>query len=306
MNRRVFSGTIVLAIIACVLWATAFTGIKIGLRYTPPLQFAGIRFFISGLLLLPFVRQISLKFRIARKHWKQIVVVGILQITLQYALFYTGVSMVPGALGAMVVGSGPLFVTLVAHFMLKNDRLTVRKSVSIALGLLGVAIISLSRKELMVEGSLIGFGIAVLILNNGLAGIGNVVVSRTAAGLPPLVLSSFSMILGGALLYLIALPIEGFACGPFPLEYYGALAWLSFLSAAAITIWYILLNRPGVKVSDLNMWKFIIPVVGAIMSWAVLPGEKPDMYSVLGMVVIAAALLVLNLKKRNRTLAALS
>ena len=61
------------------------------------------------------------------------------------------------------------------------------------------------------DGSLLGIGIAILILNNGLAGIGNVVVSKTAAELPPLVLSSFSMIVGGAILYLFALPIEGFA-----------------------------------------------------------------------------------------------
>jgi len=146
------------------------------------------------------------------------------------------------------------------------------------------------------DGSLLGIGIAILILNNGLAGIGNVVVSKTAAELPPLVLSSFSMIVGGAILYLFALPIEGFAHGPFPLEYFGALAWLSFLSAAAITIWYTLLNRPGVKVSDLNMWKFIIPVVGAILSWAILPNEHADALSIVGMVIIASSLLVLNLK----------
>jgi len=148
VKRKIFSSTVFLAIVACILWATAFSGIKIGLRYTPPLQFAGLRFFISGLLLLPFIRQLTLKIAIAKKYWKQVVVVAILQITLQYTLFYTGLSLVPGALSAMVVGSGPLFVTLVAHFMLKNDRLTLQKSYSIALGLVGVVIISLSRKNL--------------------------------------------------------------------------------------------------------------------------------------------------------------
>ena len=288
-----------LAIVACILWATAFVGIKIGLRYTPPLQFAGLRFFISGIILLPLIGELSAKLKALKKHWKQVLVVGLLQITIQYSLFYTGLSFVPGALSAMVVGSGPLFITLVAHFMLKNDRLTIRKSFSIALGLIGVAIISLNRKELSMEGSMLGMGIAILVANNILAGIGNVVVSKTAADLPPLVLSSFSMIFGGALLFLLSLPIEGFASGPFPLEYFATLGWLSFLSAAAITIWYTLLNRPGIKVSNLNMWKFIIPVVGALLSWALLPNEYPDLIAVVGMVIIASSLLVLNLNIKS-------
>ena len=41
------------AILACLLWSSASIGIKIGLPYTSTLQFAGIRFFISGLLVLP-------------------------------------------------------------------------------------------------------------------------------------------------------------------------------------------------------------------------------------------------------------
>lgn len=37
--------TTFLAILACLLWSTAFVGIKIGLEYTTPMQFAGTRFF---------------------------------------------------------------------------------------------------------------------------------------------------------------------------------------------------------------------------------------------------------------------
>jgi len=51
-----------LAILACLLWSTAFVGIKIGLQHTTPLQFAGLRFFLSGILLLPFVKSRSIFF----------------------------------------------------------------------------------------------------------------------------------------------------------------------------------------------------------------------------------------------------
>ena len=47
------------------------------------------------------------------------------------------------------------------------------------------------------------------------------------------------------------------------------------------------------KVSELNMWKFIIPVTGCVLSWLMLPDARPDVPSVLGIVIITAALLIL-------------
>ncbi|HRX12352.1 MAG TPA: hypothetical protein P5210_11915, partial [Draconibacterium sp.] len=72
-----------------------------------------------------------------------------------------------------------------------------------------------------------------------------------------------------------------------------------FLSAAAFAIWYTLLQRPGVKVSILNMWKFIIPALGAALSWILIKSEKPDWISVAGMLVITLSLVLLNYANRK-------
>jgi drug/metabolite transporter (DMT)-like permease len=113
-------------------------------------------------------------------------------------------------------------------------------------------------------------------------------------------LCSSSLFSGGVLLYLISVPVEGFYAGPFPAEYYIALGWLGFLSAAAFTIWYKLLQRPGVKVSELNFWKFLIPVSGAFLSWIFIKGEKPEWVSIFGMAFIAGALVLLNVNTKGR------
>ena len=86
--------------------------------------------------------------------------------------------------------------------------------------------------------------------------------------------------------------------------YYISLAWLSFMSAAAFSIWFTLLQRPGVKVSELNVWKFIIPVFGALLSWIILPDESADPVAITGMVFIALSLIVLNFNHilKNRKL----
>ncbi|MFO8021486.1 MAG: DMT family transporter [Perlabentimonas sp.] len=289
-----------LAIVACVLWATAFVGIKIGLNYAEPFQFAGIRFFISGLLILPFIPNLKGKLKVAKMNFGKIIFVGIVQIFLQYALFYSGMDMVPGALGAMIIGSGPLFIAVTAHFVLKSDKISGRKLFSILLGLMGIIVISLGRNQMGVVGPLVGFGILILIGNNVLSGFGNILVASDRRRIPPLVLSSFSMIIGGGMLFVLGLIVEGPSRGPFPLEFFVALSWLSFLSAAAISIWYTLLKRPEVKVSTLNMWKFIIPVLGAVLSWLILPDEEPSLLAIIGMVLVAVALLTLNLHAKKR------
>ncbi len=297
--KKFLLSTTVLAIIACLLWATPFTAIKIGLRYSTPLQFAGLRFFLSGLIILPFIKDLKYKVLESKKRWRFILWVALLQTTFLYGLFYTGISFLPGALGAMLIGSQPLFAAVMAHIMLKNDKMNWQKIMAILLGLTGVCIISLGRADFVLS-TTIPLGVGILILNNIVGSTGNVIVSRDAKDMPPRVLASFSMIIGGAVLMLISIPIENPSWTTIhPNEYYISLAWLAMVSAFAITIWFGLLQRPGVKVSNLNTWKFIIPIFGAFLSWMILPNENPDMISILGMCVIAFSLLLVNFLNRR-------
>ena len=292
--------TTFLAILACLLWSSAFVGVKIGLKYHSPLQFAGIRFMISGLILLPFF------FR-SRRFWKEVtenfgyvVLIAFLQVVLQYSLFYLGVNLVPASLSAMIVGSSPLFVALVAHFFIPDDRMDWLKTCSILLGIVGVAVITLGRQSLPSGAQIALTGVVLLLLNNLASGITNVVIALKKQTISPMVLTSASLFMGGLFLFSISIPIEGFPEKKFPAEYFTALAWLSFLSAAAISIWNTLLRRPSVKVSKLNVWKFLIPVSGAILSWIILPNESPDIVSVSGMIVIGISLVILNLPRKKR------
>lgn len=297
--QNLIKNTTFLAIIACFLWSTAFVGIKIGLNYNTPLQFAGIRFFIAGIFLLPFIKDINKKCKYCIKRWRIILLISLLQTTFLYALFYLGLNKVPGSLGALLVGSSPLFVAIAAHFFLKNDKMSWYKLFCILLGIAGIGIISIGKGGFSLNNyPEIFIGIGILLLNNICAGLGNVAVAKYGEGLPPIMLSSFSLIIGGALLIIISLPIEGLTIKfDYPLPYYLSLFWLSFLSSAAITIWYTLIQRPGVYVSKLNMWKFIIPVLGACLSWLILPDEHPTCIALIGMGFISASLLLLNYKK---------
>ncbi len=297
--KNILKSTTFLAIIACWLWSTAFVGVKIGLEYHSPFQFAGIRFFISGLIIFIYFAKPRRFFTELKTNWKFILLLSSVQVFGQYALFYSGINMIPSALAAMIIGSQPLFIAVVAHFSFHNDKMTPLKTGSILIGVLGIAIITLGRTKVEIKGDLELLGIGLLLLNNLISGYSNVIVVKRSLGISPFVLSSTSLMIGGIMLSIVSVPLEGINLGPFPPEYWYALAWLSFLSAAAFTIWYSLLKRPGVKISVLNVWKFLIPVAGAGLSWIILTEEKPDLISIIGMAIIAVSLISLNYANRK-------
>ncbi len=298
--RKLSTNTILLAIVACLLWSSAFAGIKIGLQYIRPLQFAGIRFFLSGLYILPFCGGIIKSIKIIRKNLKTILLISFFQTFLLYALFYTGISQVPASITAIVIGGSPLFISILAHFMVDNDKMSRKKTLSILLGISGVVIIAISRGEFSWEKGQEFWGIIILIFANISGGVGNVLAAKRRPGISPLTLNAAQLGIGGIFLFILAIPIEGIRIVAFPPAFYISLGWLSFLSAAAFSIWFVLLQRPGVKVSELNIWKFIIPVFGAILSWIIIPGEHPEIIPIIGMVIISVSLILLNLKKSNR------
>ncbi len=288
MGKR--DDTIFWAVVACLLWSTVYASIKIGLQYDTPLHFAGLRFIISGLIILPFTIKAPLFITMVREHWKIILLVMLLQVITNYVLFYFGMDLVPGALGAVIVGSQPLFTALVAAMMHEGERLTVRKIVTIISGIAGVILISAGRQAFRLGTAIEILGVIMILGANVATATSNVMVSLRSKGVDPLVLNATSLFSGGVIIYLLSLLIEKAPESTKPVTYWLVLVWLCIVASVAFSLWYKLLQRPHVKVSELNLWKFIIPVVGAVLSWILVPDENPEWLTITGMVIITASL----------------
>jgi len=284
--------TIIWAIIACLLWSTAYAGIKLGLQFDTPFHFAGIRFIISGLMILPFTVKPVVYIKMIRDNWKIVAWVTILQIVINYSLFYQGLNLVPGALGAVVYGAQPLIIAIVAAILHKDDKLTRKKIITIIFGISGVILISAGRQAFKLGTELELLGITMILIGNIATATSNVIISLRSRNINPFVLSSSSLFIGGLILYLISIPLEDVPKGPLPLKYWMILLWLSFMAASAFSIWFKLLQRPGVKVSELNLWKFITPITGAVLSWLLIPDEHPEWLTISGMIIITVSLIM--------------
>lgn len=254
---------------------------------------------ISGLMILPFTVKPSVYIRMIINNWKVVVWITVLQTLINYSLFYLGMDLVPGALGAVIVGSQPLVTSLVAAMMHKEEKLTKHKISTIIFGISGVILISAGRQAFRMGSAIEFLGVIMILGANIATAVSNVLVSLKSRGMNPFVLSSASLGIGGFILFMVSLPVEGTLPGPKPAEYWIDLLWLSFMSAFAFSLWFKLLQRPGVKVSELNLLKFIIPVVGAVLSWIIVPGEDPEWLTITGMIIITGSLILFYFNTRE-------
>jgi len=282
-------GQATLAIFACFLWSTAFVTIKGGLQYTTPINFAGVRFILAGIItLLFFMKDHQKGFREIRNHLPVVIKVGFLQTFMLYFFFYMGLSRISGALGAVVTGFSPLWGNLLAHFMMKNDKLTPKKVIAFLLGIMGIFVVALGKGKGFGEVNLLGLG---LMFASALAsGFSAIIVAKDKREISPIALNGSQLLFGGVMLTLLSFGIEDIVI-PTELEYYGVVIYLALVSAVAFSIWFSLL-KGGAKISFLNLWKFIIPVSGAILSWIILPDESPTWISITGIIIVGGAILV--------------
>ena len=111
---------------------------KIGLNQIPPLSFAGLRFLMAGILLLPFVKNELAKTR--PDFWK---LVGIsLPSTINISLFILGIRLISSTASAIIYLLVPIATAIIAHFLIK-ERLGFKKIIGIIVGLVGALIVIL-------------------------------------------------------------------------------------------------------------------------------------------------------------------
>lgn len=280
----------ILAILACLLWSSAFVTAKHALEHQTPLTLAGMRFVLAGLIQIPLCGSLFAPFRMIRREFTTVLLVSAFHTIYLYSTFFIGMQWVRGAEAAIIIGGGPLASVLMAHLLMHDDKMQRRTLLGIGCGMGGIVLISLAAKPWNPVGLKEFFGLMLLLSGAFVSAIGNIVVAKRKGGLNPVTLNSEQMLIGGPILLLIALLFEGRPNFALPPAFYGQLLWLAIISATAFAIWFHLLGK--MKVSKLNLWKFIIPLSGATLSWIFIPSESPTLPALGGMALIITGLFI--------------
>lgn len=291
------------ACLCCLLWASAFPFIKIGYRLfgidggdsASQILFAGLRFIIAGLLSLAIGSAVSGKaLRPKKGSFKYIAALAAVQTVIQYVLFYLGLARTSSAKASVINAASVFFAMFAAAAVFKDDKLSVRKILGALAGFAGIIVMNL-------DGLRLGFrftGEGFILLSALSYAASSVLIKNFSEKENPVTLSGFQFILGGAVMTAAGLAAGG-KFTSFSSKAAAVLLYLGFLSAAAYSLWGILLKHNAV--SHITVFGFVTPIGGVLLS-ALLLGEKTGALkcaAALALVSVGIILVNMDFKKEN-------
>ena len=292
---------LLLFVLLAAIWGTAFTAIKAGLAYFPPVLFAAIRYDIAGLLMLAYAFYATEQpIPRSRADWQLVAVGGVFLIAGYHALLFVGQQSLTSATAAIVVSLSPVLTTAFARVLLPGGGLTPLGVVGLVLGFFGVVI--LARPDAT---QLLTADVVATLLVLGAAGafaLGSVMAMRVDSTLPIETMEGWSMLLGAVLMHLLsaALPGESFAAIEWTPEAIGALVYLAIgASAIGFLLYFDLLSRLGPV--EINLVSYVAPIFAAFAGWLWL-AETIDAVTVVGFLVIFVGFCLIKRRELAREL----
>lgn len=277
MTRR---GVVVtLTMVCCLLWGSAFSCVKIGYGLTgiaaddrmSQMLFAGLRFFLAGLLTLLFGSIIAGKPLMPTKDsGREIAVLSLFQTVLQYTFFYLGLAHTSGTKSSIITASNVFLSIMVSALIFGTEKLTLKKTVGSLIGFAGVVVINLSGSGIDGGFSLTGEGFILLSALSYAFSSG--FIKKFSQHSDPVMLSGCQFAVGGAFMTALALLLGG-RIPVIALKGAAMLLYLAFVSSAAFSLWGLLLKYN--PVSRIAVFGFMNPVFGVILS-ALLLGESAE------------------------------
>ena len=292
MKSRDSSKVVAALCVTLLVWASAFAGIRIGLRGFGPGQLALLRFGIASIVLLAYslvTRQPLPRLR----DMPMMILLGFLGFFVYHVGLNAGEKVVPAGAASFIIAAVPVFSTLLAVMFLK-ERPTVLGWIGITISFAGVALISL--------GSGSGFRLEPSALLIVIAAVGESIYFvmqkpflRRYTGLQ---LTTYT-IWTGTICMLAFLPGLIRQLPAAPLESTLAVVYLGIFPAAiGYVLWAYALSKVDVArvTSTLN----ISPILALLIAFVWL-GEIPSAIAIIGGVITIGGVVVLNTLGKKRT-----
>lgn len=288
-----------LAILCCVLWGSAFPCIKIGYEWLQietvgeKIMFAGYRFLLAGIITFCVASIIEKRIiRIRKPSVPHVLGLGLLNTTTQYVCFYIGLSYVTGTKGSIIDAASTFVSILLAHFIIRGERMTWRSSTGCFIGFAGIIVINLEG----ISGGVSFMGEGMMLLSMVAHGASTVFTKPITQKNAPMAVTAYQMTFGAAFLVLI-----GFLTGGHLITFDGRsvllLIYMSLLSATAFSIWTMLLKYN--EVGKVAIFGFSIPIFGSLLSSILLGEVFFSIKNVVALICVCAGIIIVNLPKKG-------
>jgi len=275
-------------IVLSIVWGSVFLFVSLSVRSIPEFTLVFLRLAIAAAGFWLLVLATRTRMPRDRRLWGEFLISGLITNAIPFTLITWEQTQVEGGIASVLNAMTPCFVVVLAHFLTKDEKLSVRKAIGTLVGFLGAYILmspdlegGLSMRSL---GQLAGLTAS---LAHAVAGI----YGKRFRNLPPLVAAT-GMLTCAALW---ELPVALIVDQPWDMQpdatALGAVVVLGLLTVAAYLLYYRIL--PSAGATNLMLATLLSPVFAHILGAAVL-GEAIYVTSVIGMVVIVVGLSIMD------------
>ena len=286
------------------LWGSAFPMLKIGYKAfeiagndtASQILFAGIRFFLAGVLAV-VIGSIGQKKLIIPKSNEipHVFILSIFQTVLQYFFFYIGLANTSGVKASVIIGANVFIVILLSCLVFKTEKITTRKIIGSITGFAGIILINLQG---LTDGTLSFRGEGFVLISTVAYAFSSTLMKKYSSRHDTFMLSSWQFIAGGAVMIAGGLIMGGSVRADAPSDV-AILLYLAFLSAAAYSMWSLLLKHNNI--SSVAVYGFMNPMFGFILS-AIILGEKGEAFGIKGIcaiILVCSGIFIVNKKRKK-------
>jgi drug/metabolite transporter (DMT)-like permease len=262
------------------IWGASFAFMRVLVPVLGPVWVAMLRVLIAGgaLVLWFALRGVHAD---VRRHWRAYLFVGVVNSSVPFALFAFAAQTLPASYLAILNAATPLFGAVVSTAWL-GERLTAGKLAGLALGALGVVLVSGAGP--VTPDAAFAVAVAASLAAACCYAVAGVWLKKRGTVLPPLAVAGWSQVFAGAALAPLAAvaPMPG----PLTLGAVGSLLALALLcSGAAYVLYYRLIADVGP--TRAMTVTFLIPAFGMVWG-ALFLGETITLPMVAGALLVVA------------------
>ena len=123
------------------IWGSSFFNIKIATYSYEPYTLALIRVILATVPMLAVSSFYKIKIQAFSENWKIYALVGLCNLTIPFSLIAIGTNKIDSYLAAMLMSTTPITGSILAHFFIKDEKITFLKSLGIILGFSGILLL---------------------------------------------------------------------------------------------------------------------------------------------------------------------
>jgi drug/metabolite transporter (DMT)-like permease len=281
-----------------LIWGSSYLATRVGLQTLPPLLFGGLRFVISGVILLAVAYWRGFSLQQVHGQWRHLLVMTLLCIVLCNGLQIWSMQWVPSNTSALLNASSPLWIVVFGLFGVRAHRPDAREIIGLVVGFLGtLLLIAPAGAAQSATSSTPLLPQLETLLASVLWALGTIYMRNHSMQIDLFALIGLQMLLGG-----IVLGLAGIARG----ELYAwqwspqgmlAMGYLVVFSSCLAYVAYGWLARHATP-AQTGSYGYVNPAIAAVMGYWVLK-ETLTGIQLLGAAVMLAGVVLINWPQRT-------